>query len=107
MHNFGLRRLVLVAPPAYDPERARWMAPGSAELLAQARIVPDLDAALEGTHRAIGTTARHRRLGQPVLDPAEAARDVFDHDGVTALLFGREDIGLTNDALGRCEALLR
>jgi len=28
MRNFGLERLVLVDPPAYDPERARWMAPG-------------------------------------------------------------------------------
>jgi TrmH family RNA methyltransferase len=107
MHNFGLRRLVLVAPPAYDPERARWMAPGSADLLGEARIVADLDAALEGVHHAVGTTARHRRLGQPVLEPAEAARAALDRDGVTALLFGREDTGLPNEALARCEALLR
>jgi TrmH family RNA methyltransferase len=107
MQNFGLRRLVLVAPPAYDPERARWMAPGCAELLAEARIVATLDEALEGVHRAIGTTARHRRFGQPVLEPDAAARLVLDEDGVTALLFGREDSGLSNDVLQRCGALLR
>jgi len=107
MQNFGLRRLVLVAPPAYDPERARWMAPGCAELLAEARIVATLDAALEGVHQAIGTTARHRRFGQPVLEPAEAARTALDGEGVTALLFGREDTGLSNDAIHRCSALLR
>jgi tRNA (cytidine32/uridine32-2'-O)-methyltransferase len=107
MSHFGLRRLVLVAPPAYDPERARWMAPGCAELLAAARIVATVDEALLGVHRAIGTTARHRRLGQPVLEPAEAARSILDGEGVTALLFGREDTGLPNDVIHRCESLLR
>jgi TrmH family RNA methyltransferase len=107
MQNFGLRRLVLVAPPAYDPERARWMAPGCAELLAEARIVATIDEALQGVRHAIGTTARHRKFGQPVLEPDEAARAILDDEGVTALLFGREDTGLSNDAIHRCGALLR
>lgn len=107
MANFGLRRLVLVAPPSYDPERARWMAPGCAELLASARIVGTLDEALEGVHHAVATTARHRRLGQPVLEPADVAEQVFDDDRVHAILFGREDSGLPNDALLRCESVLR
>ena len=62
MKNMGLARLVIVAPPAYDAEQARWMAPGAHDILAQARIVPDLNAALEGCHRAFAATARHRGL---------------------------------------------
>jgi TrmH family RNA methyltransferase len=107
MRNFGLERLVLVDPPAYDPERARWMAPGCADLLERARIVATLDEALEGVHRAIGTTARHRRSDHAVIEPPEAARRVLDDDGTVALLFGREDNGLSNEELARCEVLVR
>ena len=107
MKNFGLSRLVIVDPPAYDPERARWMSPGCGDILEKMRIVATLDDALQGVHRAIGTTARHRRDGQPVLEPGEAAASIFDDGRVHALLFGREDFGLDNEATRRCEALIR
>ncbi len=109
MRNFGLDRLVLVAPPAYDPETARWMAPGCADLVARARVVATLDEALDGVHRAIATTGHHRRGGLVVLEPAAAAASVLDEDDgrVTAILFGREDTGLNNDEVGRCDSLLR
>ncbi|MBX2799128.1 MAG: hypothetical protein KTR31_15740 [Myxococcales bacterium] len=108
MRNFGLEDLVLVAPPAYDPERARWMAPGCADLLARARIVETLDEALQGVHRVLATTARHRRDGHPVLEPAAVAASVYDDaERVHALLFGREDHGLDAAAVRRCDALVR
>lgn len=107
MRNFGLERLVLVDPPAYDPERARWMAPGCSDLLAQAKIVATLGEALEGVNHVIGTTARHRKLGHTVIEPAEAASEICPREESTAILFGREDFGLSNEALGRCGKLLR
>jgi TrmH family RNA methyltransferase len=114
MRNFGLERLVLVDPPAYDPERARWMAPGCADLLARAQIVGSLDEALRGVHSVLGTTARHRKLGHTVIDPVEAAlhvcqkpEDPEEEAPTTAILFGREDFGLSNDAISRCEKLIR
>lgn len=108
MRNFGLERLVIVDPPSYDPERARWMAPGCADLLAQAKIVATLDEALEGVHRVIGTTARHRKLGSKVIEPKEAAQTALSEDDlVTAILFGREDFGLSNQDVARCSALVR
>lgn len=107
MKNFGLSRLVIVNPPSHDPERARWMAPGCHDVLEKMQIVATLDDALRGVHRVFGTTARHRRDGQPVLEPAEAARAILDDDRVHAILFGREDFGLDNDATRRCESLIR
>lgn len=107
MRNFGLEELVLVDPPAYDPERARWMAPGCADLLARARIVATLDEALIGVHRVVGTTARHRRFGQPVIEPPALAEEILDDDRRWAILFGREDFGLDNAAGLRCERLVR
>ncbi len=110
MKNMGLRRLVVVNPPAWDPETARWMAPGCDDVLAQMRIVATLDEALVGVHRTVASTARHRKQGHPVVTPTEMCRQIFDQgaQGVhTAILFGREDSGLsTADAL-RCESIVR
>ncbi len=107
MKNMGLSRLVIVNPPAYDPEQARWMAPGCADLLAEMRIVATLDEALEGCHVAVATTARHRKQGQPVLTPADVALRISDDDRTWALLFGREDFGLSTDDVLRCDSILR
>ncbi len=109
LRNTGLERLVLVAPPAFDPHRARWMAPGCDDLLRQMRIVDTLDEALVGVHRVVATTARHRRGRQPVWSPATFAEGVLDTDEdlVTAILFGREDFGLPREAVDRCHALIR
>lgn len=107
MRNMGLERLVVVAPPAYDPEQARWMAPGCADLLAAAPIVADLDDALRGVHRVVAATARHRRLDPRILDPARIAAEILDGDQVWAVLFGREDSGLSQQHVARSESILR
>lgn len=110
MLNMGLRRLVVVDPaPSFDPERARWMAPGADELLDQARIVATLDEALVGVHRVVASTARHRRHDQRVHEPRTLADQVWDDEPgrVTAVLFGREDFGLSNEHVMRCESIVR
>ena len=109
MMNMGLRRLVVVNPsPAFQVEKARWMAPGAEEILQGCRIVADLDAALEGVHRVVGTTARHRADELPVVEPQPLAADILTTPGrVTAILFGREDFGLSRQDTARCERLLR
>jgi TrmH family RNA methyltransferase len=109
MMNMGLRRLVLVDPsPAFNVEKARWMAPGAEDILRGCRIVATLDEALEGVHRVVGTTARHRADELPVLEPRAIATSILDDEGrVTAILFGREDFGLSRRDTGRCECLLR
>ncbi|MFT4623770.1 MAG: TrmH family RNA methyltransferase [Myxococcota bacterium] len=108
MKNMGLRRLVLVDPPAYDAEQARWMAPGCDDLLAGIRIVSRLEEALDGAHRVIATTARHRRRGQLVYEPRQAAAVALDDaEGTTAILFGREDYGLDKAAIDISHSVLR
>ncbi|MGC6492300.1 MAG: RNA methyltransferase [Myxococcota bacterium] len=111
MKNMGLRHLVIVAPsPSFDMERARWMAPGAGDVLDQMRITSTLAEALEGIHRVYATTARHRRHGQPVLEPPDVAQRVLDdaEDSIrSAVLFGREDCGLSADDALRAVALVR
>jgi tRNA/rRNA methyltransferase len=109
MKNMGLARLVIVNPPAYDPEQARWMAPGCREILAHARIVATLDEALDGVHWAVAATARHRKHDQPTHEPRALAQAILDRavDGrTTGIIFGREDRGLTSAEVMRCASIL-
>jgi tRNA C32,U32 (ribose-2'-O)-methylase TrmJ len=57
----------------------------------------------------IATTARHRKQVQSVLEPPELAAQIAEEpeERTTAILFGREDFGLTSDIVHRCEALVR
>ncbi|MED5371937.1 MAG: RNA methyltransferase [Myxococcota bacterium] len=108
MANFGLRELVLVDPLAFDLERARWMATSGKPVLDACRIVGTLDEALEGVDLAIATTARKRRWRWPVYTPRSLGDRIFDAPGGrTAILFGREDFGLDNEAVARCQGILR
>lgn len=109
MTNMGLHRLVVVDPPCLDPMRVRWMAPGCDDVVSGMRLVATLDEALDGCHRAVASTARHRASHQPVLDPATFCAQHWDRadDTVTALLFGREDFGLSRADVDRCESVLR
>ncbi len=110
MRNMGLERLIIADPsPSFDPQRARWMAKGAVDLIDGMKIVATLDEALEGAHRVVASTARHRRDGQPVVEPDALAEQILDDAPglVTAILFGREDTGLTREEVHRCESLLR
>lgn len=102
MKNMGLSQLVLVAPQC-DPlgEEARRMAVHGVELLEQAKQVPTLAIALQGCHRAIATTARSRHLETPLETPRQALPWLIQPSLTTALIFGREDRGLSNDELNQ------
>jgi TrmH family RNA methyltransferase len=107
MRNTGLGRLALVNPAAYDPQQARWMAPNCEEILGRVQVFSDLDSALSGVHRVIGTTARHRKQALTISTPRAMATSILEKDQITAILFGREDSGLSHSELLRCESLMR
>jgi len=110
MKNMGLSELVLVSPKCdrNSPE-ARSMAVHADDILAKARIVPDLPAALNGCVRAAATTSVPRRTSSPPLElPQDVLPWLIELDQPCALIFGREDHGLNNLELNyaqRCFAL--
>ena len=104
MKNMGLSRLVLVAPRQYPDERATWRAAGALDVLEQAEVVASLEEAIADCQFVVGTSARGRRIPWPVLDGRRCAEQVAQRSSreQVAVLFGREDRGLTNDELQLC-----
>ena len=105
MKNMGLTRLVLVEPRVFPHHEADARASGANDLLENAQVVATLEDALVGCNLVLGTSARDRRIPWPLLDPRECGQKVVEEAGQgaeIALVFGREDSGLTNDELQRC-----
>jgi TrmH family RNA methyltransferase len=105
MKNMGLSRLVLVQPRDFPSAEAVARAAGAVDILDGARIVSSLEEALDGCGLVLGTSARDRHIPWPLLDPRECAAaclEQIEQAGEVALVFGREDSGLSNDELQRC-----
>jgi tRNA/rRNA methyltransferase len=100
MKNMSLTNLVLVNPKC-DPvgEEARQMAVHAQDILDDVVIVDSLPAALQGCQRAIATTARSRALPTELETPREALPWLIEVNTNSALIFGPEDRGLSNQEL--------
>lgn len=106
MKNMGLHQLVLVNPQCdYLGEEARLMAVRAADILENARVVESLPEALVGCTRAIATTGDDRPLATKREKPADALPWLLE--APSALIFGREDCGLTNTELNYAQRLIR
>ncbi|HEY7773385.1 MAG TPA: tRNA (cytosine(32)/uridine(32)-2'-O)-methyltransferase TrmJ [Marinagarivorans sp.] len=105
--NMGLSRLVLVAPKDFPADQAQWRAAGALDVLEQAEVVETLDEAIADCRLVVGTSARGRRIPWPLVSPRECGDKVYseakDHQHDVAILFGREDRGLTNEELHKCQ----
>jgi tRNA/rRNA methyltransferase/tRNA (cytidine32/uridine32-2'-O)-methyltransferase len=108
MKNMGLQDLRLVRPADYDPARIHFVAHDSDDIVANIRHYETIDEAIEGSVRVAAYTARQRAAKRRVADPRQAANELIQEtaDGDVALLFGREDRGLDNDALDRAHVVV-
>lgn len=110
LKNLGFSRLAVVAP-ACDPvgEEARRMAVDASDVLEAADVVFDLDRALDGASVVVGTSRRTGRQRKPHWSLPELAPALVRlvASGEVAIVFGREDSGLTDAELDRCTHLVR
>ncbi len=109
MANMGLDRLILVEPAAEIGKIATAFAVGAKPILDRVERVPDIHQALAPFRRVIGTTStRDRRLGIPLLYPRELPGWLAEGapDTPTALVFGPEVGGLTNEELALASAVV-
>ncbi|MFN6567788.1 RNA methyltransferase [Dendronalium sp. ChiSLP03b] len=109
MKNFGLHQLVLVNPQCdLLSKEALRMAVHAKDILESAVIVDTLPAALQGCIRAIATTARVRDWQTPLENPRTALPWLLEiPDLPAALIFGREDRGLSNEELNYAQRFVR
>jgi len=112
--NFGIDGLRLVAPRC-DPlgEESRRMAVHGVALLEQARTYPTLAAAIADCSRVVATSGRGEGEPLPPSPPAEALSWLLPQaddrapSQASALVFGREDRGLSNDELLQAGRILQ
>lgn len=107
MKNMGLSQLYLVAPRAQFPHpEAVFRASGATDILDQARVTTSLEEALTDCTLVAGTSARSRHLPWPLVNPRQLAEQLSGElrqpKAKLALVFGREDRGLSNEELHLC-----
>ena len=110
MKNFGFDDLVMVNPCELG-NFAKAMASHAQDLLAEATIVGSVEEALEGVNITIGTTGKpgssaREHVRMPCFSPRELKTMLEDKQGTVALLFGKEDHGLPNEVIERCDVVL-
>jgi tRNA/rRNA methyltransferase len=105
MKNFGFTDLWIVGEhPKLHPV-AGWWASGADDVVEHARFAPTLHHALADTHVTVATTSSRERTMPVDLNPVELAQlyGSLDHSQTLALVFGREDSGLTREEVMQCQ----
>ena len=105
--NFEVAELRLVAPRCdHLGAEARLLAVHGAWVLEQARLFHSLAAALADCRRVVATSGRRDGEPLPLLAPEPALHWLRQGSAPLALVFGREDRGLSNDELLQAGRLL-
>jgi tRNA/rRNA methyltransferase len=108
MKTMGIADLRLVAPERFPAPEAQWMAAHAGDVLARARLHPQLGDALADCVAAFALSARPREWSPQVLEPRAAAEVALERaaSGPVAFVFGAESAGLTNEELFACQFLI-
>jgi tRNA/rRNA methyltransferase len=105
MKNFGRRDLCIVGEVPQLQPVADWWASGAEDLIRAASRKPSLLDAVADAHVTIATTSSRGRSLAGDLDPASVAELFASLEGsqTLALVFGREDRGLTAGEMSFCQ----
>lgn len=111
MHTMGLSDLVVVSPKHPIDDEAIAHAAGATEILQGATICDTLEQAIADCQWVLAASSRQRHMPQLVITPRQAVRLMLEQFSQLsqkqntenpfkiALVFGREDRGLTNEEL--------
>lgn len=110
MKTMGISSLRLVSPRQFPSAEVTARAAGADDILARAQVHESLGAAVADCGLVLATSARERSIPWPESDAESAAARVASstRSGVnTAIVFGRESSGLSNDELELCHGMIR
>jgi len=104
MKTMGLSNLVLVDPECEIDGKSVALSAGASDVLKNHQRFSTLDEAISDCGLVIGASARPRTLDWPMLDPREMGEKavIEGQKYPIALVFGRENSGLSNDELQKC-----
>ncbi len=108
MKNMGFRNLELVKPGRFLTEEARCMACNAVDLLENAVVHLSFEDSLKDKDVIVGTTRRLGRRRGVILPMKEGVRKIIaaSKKNRVAILFGREDKGLSNKEVEECGFLI-
>ncbi len=104
----GFSDLRLVNPTNHLADRARWLAHASGDLLESAGVYNSFEDAIADLDLTIGTTAKRRSVKYDYYRPEEIRKIITEKEEAVhrvGVVFGREESGLTNAELHRCDLL--
>ena len=108
MANNGFLRLRLVSPVSFDPWQVVGVAHYTQHILEAAQRSDTLTHAVADSHFVLGLTGRHHRVERNALAFRAAIEQVMDvarQGQEVAVVFGREDWGMSNAMLDACHAV--
>jgi len=110
MGNFAFKKLYLVNPVKIDDE-AEKRAMHANDILNEAEIVEDYEELVPNFDMVVGTsginTENEKKFLRKAETPEKFSNSISDYEGSIALVFGREDKGLNNRELMKCDRLVR
>lgn len=107
MKNMGVSDLRLIRPRPYDVNRIEQVAHDTRDIAERIRHFDTTDEALADCVYVVGFSGRRVATQWKRHTPRTAATELLDRarEGRVAIMFGREDHGLPNEALDRCHAV--
>ena len=108
MKTMGLHSLYLINPKCFPDAEADARAANAIDILQQAKVCAEIDKALENTVLTAAITARPRELSHTIFDARQGAMELVRQarQQPVALLFGRENSGLTTAEVNKCQVII-
>jgi len=110
MKNFGFKELILVKPPPLG-DFCRAMASHAADVLDDCKTVDSFEDAVKNSNIVVGTTgitggSGDEHIRMPFFTPKELGEKLRGKEGDISLVFGREDVGLSNEEIKKCDMIV-
>lgn len=105
MKNFGFEALTIAGEHPELQPLSSWWASGADDVVERATFTPSLFEAIREAHVTIATTSLRGRTTPADMTPFDVAAlfASLKDDQTMALVFGREDSGLTRDEVMACQ----